>query len=309
MNSHLVTIIICCEMSLAAQTQQTKDPQKLKVVPRIVAITRAEPVRGQNDKVFIDKDGDIVAEGATLSNGQPFTFRITRRIHVQPEVHASIRESGGIYQYEYQISNGRGGKQWIQLFWLDVLGPKPIAQTPAYWHVYNIEPRTTPLHRIYIGRLAADNDGRARLMPGGAAGPFVLNSAWRPGLVELFAMGHKSTPAQGAASDEAYETFSGKMSDWLREEISRSLRDENNSVKVFTIGPKISPEVAPADAVRAELLQGARVAAFPQEDRKAMLEAASMGTAVEMRTAIQRLASNTSGLTAQFCSAMLSYLR
>lgn len=287
-----------------AGQQQPEGARKLKVVPRMVRTRPEAPTRGASDTVYIDRDGNLVVEGTGVPEGRPFTFHITRHVQIEPRVASSFRESAQGYEYQYRIANGAGAKQWIQMFWMDVHGPVEHADAPPYWHVYNVEPRG-PQSRIYIGRMAADSDERERLVAGAEAGPFIVRSAWRPGLVTLRAMGH----IPGSPFEDGKDPFAANISDWLRGEINKALMPDNDSVAVYTFGPKIPPGLPAFQPVHGELLLAARLHVFSLRERKAMLAAANLRTTEEMRAALQSLAANAAGVPAEFYGLLLSYLK
>lgn len=300
-------LLINVIMMPAQPTSQEEQP-KIKIVPRIITTSKPELQRGPNDRISIDSNGDLVAEGATLPNGQPFTFRIGRRVHIDPQITSTLHSNPESIEYIYSLTNRSDSQQWIQLFWMDTHGPVQETRIPQYWRVYNIRPISPQINRVYIGRFASDDDVRGRLMAGESTGPFSLRSAWRPGLVKIQAVGHQDPPTPGP-NEEAYERFSGNMSEWLREAIRNELTNDKNSVTIYTIGPRVSPETPGLEAVQSQLQEGARLSVFTQQDRKQMLALASADSVIALRNGLLELNSKTSGLTAEFYSALLTYLR
>lgn len=294
-------------LGLWAQQAQQREAPGITVVPRVITNSKPELQRGPGDRVYLDEQGDVVAEGATLPDGKPFTFRIKKRVHIKPQITSAVRPGSAGYEYDFSVANGPGAQQWIQLFWIDVNGSVDASMAPSYWRVYNIRPMPPLTNRVYIGRQAKDNDSTRRLTAGSSTGPFTLASNWGPGLVRAQFVGYREPPSP-TANQEAYESFSGNMSDWLREAINQELTQDRNSVTAYTIGPKVKPGTPGVQAVRSELQEGARNSAFSLSERKQMMALASLTTESELRHGLRALRASASGLSSQFCSALLTYL-
>ena len=219
--------------SLIAQNQKQSESQ-LRVVPRVLGTKQPELTRSPNDRVRLDEAGNLVVEGARRRGGEAITIAITRRVHVRPIVNCSVRSGPDGFTYEYRITNAPDAKQWIQIFWLDALGPIGAARAPEYWRIYNVERSKAPLERVFFGRDALDSDTNRRLIPGTSQDGFVVQSQARPGLVRLFFVGHKPLPGEaGYVADEAIlESSEVEMSDWLRQEANKHLSMEANAVTV-----------------------------------------------------------------------------
>lgn len=296
---------ILASMDLANAQAAGNSQQKVRVVPRNVqTVPRLRPTPGPEDRVSLDLEGNIVAEGARGPDGRPHTFRIERRVHVSPRVEASAQADGMSIDYTYRVTNGPAGKQWIQVFWVDTYGAVERTSAPDFWMSShrNVDPQLT---RVYFGRNAKDHDERGRLTTGTTASGFHLRSNWLPGVVIFRAIGFK---AAGANSDETMETFPGAMSDWLREEIARQMSQENNSVAVYTIGPKINPAIPILHAVRAEFLEAIRLPEF-SADTGTLAKLATSEDLAAIRQSIRTLAGTAKGLPAEFYAAMLSNLK
>lgn len=164
------------------------------------------------------------------------------------------------------------------------------------------------MQRVSFGRKSTDTDPRDRLTPGNSAEGFVVDAQWRPGLIRVTAIGHKPLPWEpGYTGDEELDTFAGTISEGLLADINKALSTENNSVTVYTIGPKVAPSVPNSQAVRSELLQALRLPEFAG-DRQTLMETASLNDLAGVRDRLRKLSEGASGLRAQFYSAMLSYL-
>lgn len=303
-------LVIHVVPAVLAQQTEGKLGIRVKVAPRISSPEGAQSqtlVRGPNDKVWLDSEGDVVVEGATLPSGEPFTFRVMRQTHIDPVFTSTFHHDGLSFEYRYRIMNGLAAKQWIHVFWIDSVGPVQVSFVPTYW-LANVNRDRPPIHRVYIGRTARGTDTSGQLSAGESAGDFVLQSAWGPGLVRAAAIGHKPTPGEpGYDSKEAEMMADAKMSDWLRAEINRNLSTENNSVSVYTLGPKIAPGTPPTQIVRTELLEAVRVREFGS-DRKALLELTAVDDLAAIRSRIQALAVGANGLRGEFYKLLLSYI-
>lgn len=254
-----VSVVLIIGASLMAQDQKQSDP-KLRVVPQVLGTKQPDLTRSPNDRVWLDEAGNLIVEGARRRGGEAITIAITRRVHVRPIVNCSVRSGPDGFTYEYRITNAPDAKQWIQIFWLDALGPIGAARAPEYWRVYNVERSKAPLERVFFGRDALDSDTNRRLMPGASQDGFVVQSQARPGLVRLFFVGHKPLPGEaGYVADEAIlESSEVEMSDWLRQEANKHLSMEANAVVITGIGPKYPQSVPAAQALRNELLEAVR---------------------------------------------------
>ncbi|MBN9663974.1 MAG: hypothetical protein J0H49_37590 [Acidobacteria bacterium] len=294
-------------VGLWAQQAPQKDAARIKVVPRAITTSKPELQRGPGDRVYLDEQGDVIAEGATLPDGRPFTFRIKKRVHIKPQITSALRPGSAGYEYNFSVANGSGAQQWIQLFWIDVNGSIDARMAPPYWRVYNIRPMPPQTNRVYIGRQAKDDDSTGRLTAGSSTGPFTLASSWSPGLVRAQFVGYREPPSS-TDKQENYESFAGNMSDWLREAINSELTQDRNSVTAYTIGPKVKPGTPGVQAVRSELQESARNAIFSLPERKEMMALASMTNESELRDGLRALHASSSGLSSQFYSALLTYL-
>lgn len=302
--------------TVAVFAQQSQPGKKLgvrvQVIPQPPSNANTQkpiPTRGPNDRVWINSDGDLIAEGATLPDGKPVTVRIIRQTHIQPSLAVSVRADGSRFEYRYRLTNGPSAKQWIQIFWLDLHGPlqtQPVV--PTGWHVYRIDSDKPSVQRIWIGCSANGCLVPGQLSAGKTAGDFILRSDWRPGLIRVTAIGHKPLPGESGYLADDVELFAAaRMSDGLRDEINAHLSTENNSVSVYTIGPKYSPFASPINMVRDELVRASRMREFGA-DRKALLELTEANDPAIIRARIQELARKASGLPAEFYGNLLTYL-
>jgi hypothetical protein len=298
----LLAFVVC-----PAQQARQQGP-KVRVTPRVSAVRPPELTRSPDDKVWVNDEGDLVIEGARGKSGEPVPFTITRRVHVRPEVLCRVRREGDGFKYEYAFANAQGARQWIQIFWLDALAQVAVARAPASWRVFNIERSKPPVERVFFGRDAADNDTHRRLTAGMSHDGFAVVSPARPGLVRMYFVGHKPIPgASGAVSDEArLNSPEISMSDWLRQEVNRHLSLDANAVPVFTLGPKVPAGVPEVQAIRGELLDALRNPLFTP-DRAAIETLLRYEDRVTLRTGVQELLANASGLRSTLYSAILEH--
>jgi len=298
-------------LAAAGLCQSQAPPAKTKrVVPHVLGTREQVVQQAPNEKVSLTADGDLVIEGAVLTNGSlsPPVVQI-RAVHVKPSVTSVVRITEGGYEYQYHIQNGEGARQWIQIFWVDATGPVTAARAPAYWRVYNIDRSKAPTERVFIGRDAVDTDTTRRLSAGVVENGFVLESPCRPGLVRISFKGHKPLRGEaGFVDDEDFETGEVRVSEWLRREIIRISMLDGNSVPVYAIGPKILASAPALEAVRSELLQALRIPEF-MADRDSLMSLVAAQDAATMKNDLSALASRATGLRGEFYAALLGYLQ
>lgn len=257
----------------------------------------------QTERVRVNEDGDLVAEGARDSSGHPVRIVITRRVHVRPAVVCKIRQVVDSFLYEYRVENGSEAVQQIQVFWIEAPVRVSSSRGPAHWRTH-IDRGRTAQDRVYFFQL----DQSGRLKPGAAAEGFFVQSNARPGLVRIHFVGHKPLPGEpGYSGDEAaVDSPDLQISAWLREEIQRQLSMEFNSMRVYAIGPK-SPSSLPADrALREELREALGIPDF-QPDRESIQALLDAADRPALRTGLQRLAEDASGLRRDLYEALLAY--
>mgnify|MGYP005814660231 CR=1 FL=1 len=303
-----VAVALILSTSLMAQDQKQSESQ-LRVVPRVLGTKQPDLARSPNDRVWLDEAGNLVVEGARRRGAEAITIAITRRVHVRPIVNCSVRSGPEGFTYEYRITNAPDAKQWIQIFWLDALGPIGAARAPEYWRVYNIERSKPPLERVFFGRDALDSDTNRRLTPGASQDGFVVQSQARPGLVRLFFVGHKPLPGEsGYIADEAIlESSEVEMSDWLRQEANKYLSMEANAVVITGIGPKYPPSVPTVQALRNELLEAVRNPVF-LPDRDAINALLSTGQdRTSLQSGIESLLKKATGVRAELYAALIRH--
>lgn len=295
--------------SVVAGLGQSQPPPTKRIVPHVLG-RRDQPVQpGLNERVSLTPDGDLVIEGAVQVNGSLSPSVVTTRaVHVNPVVTSVVRSIAGGYEYQYQIQNGPGAKQWIQIFWVDATGPITATRVPAYWRVYNIDRSKEPAERVFIGRDAPDWDTTGRLGAGVSGSGFVVDSPSKPGLVRISFMGHKPLPGEaGFVDDENFETSGIRVSEWLQQEILKYLSLDSNSVAVYVIGPKSPASIPALQAVRTELQQAIRTPEF-MADRDSLASLISAQDTATLKSGLSVLSTKATGLRAELYSALLGYL-
>ncbi len=300
-------VLLVLVVAVPGQQPQNSASQ-LRVVPRVSGTQQSEMTRSPNDSVRLNNDGDLVIEGARRRTGEQVTIVITRRVHVRPVITASVQRGASGFRYEYKVANAPDAKQWIQIFWVDALGPVVAARTPEYWRAYNIDRTKPPVERVFFGRDAADNDGNRRLSAGASQEGFVLESQARPGLVRLFFVGHKPLPGEsGFTADETVlDSPDVVMSEWLQQEANKQLSMNANTVGIMAIGPKVQPSVPAAQAIRNELLEALRHPAFAP-DREAINALLINQDRAALLRGLQSLLGKATGIRAELYSALVQH--
>jgi hypothetical protein len=230
---------------------RTQPRQKPKTETKITVAPGALPNERQpGDEFLVDvTNGDIVM-ASRKPDGTVRKLIVPLSTKVKPDVTATV-ESLGPYsvRYRYILQNGPGAVQPVMLFAVGMPNPSQITNVQAApgWQVGGISPGPgAPPPPPGRGPNPPRQNwwplGSSGLAPGGSVAGFSFDAPALPGLTRTYIQG----PYMGTVR-EAYE-----LSEWVRNQYSRALELQNNSVQPLTIGPRIQigPQVSAQEIIR-----------------------------------------------------------
>jgi hypothetical protein len=300
MKYNIAIMLFAAPIAILAQGAPQPRIKITSVQPNPWKIPEAAPEPGDNIAVdAATSDLVLTSRGTQL--------RVQLKNHVDPQFSVSYGRSANGLRYSYSLLNGRGARQSIEMFTMNILqGPVGSTLAPPYWWFVakasdpGVTDITDPrLIGIMWGRLAKDWDENGRLVPGASAGPFVLESPGLPGLVTAYAQGWKPQPPPGQRCEECRIM---DLSQWMIEQTNKLLRFPANAAKCNTIGPKISPSADRLTSVKAEIAYAAQLPDFASV-QQALIAAAGSPTIATLQSALAKL--DGTPLQKSFFAAMI----